>query len=135
MRFFIGGQQKLMPEFAALVAPTINSYRRLVPGLWAPTEASWGIDNRTCALRAIAGAAKAQRVEYRVPGADANPYLALAAAVASGLHGIRHELEPPPPVDGNAYEAELAGRTVPAPLAGRRRGGVRPIGNRARLVR
>ena len=107
MRHFIGGQQKLMPEFAALTAPTVNSYRRLVPGLWAPTEASWGVDNRTCALRAIAGSAKAQRVEYRVPGADANPYLALAAAVASGLHGIENEIEPTAPVDGNAYQAEL----------------------------
>jgi glutamine synthetase len=107
MRHFIGGQQKLMPEFAALVAPTVNSYRRLVSGLWAPTEASWGIDNRTCALRVIAGSAKAQRVEYRVPGADANPYLALAAAVASGLYGIEQEIEPTAPVDGNAYEAEF----------------------------
>ena len=78
-----------------------------MPGLWAPTEASWGVDNRTCALRAIAGSAKAQRVEYRVPGADANPYLALAAAVASGLHGIENEIEPTAPVDGNAYQAEL----------------------------
>ena len=107
MRHFVGGQQRLLPEFAVLAAPTVNSYRRLVPGLWAPTDASWGIDNRTCALRAIAGAAKSQRVEYRVPGADANPYLALAAAVASGMYGIEQEIEPTPPVNGNAYEAEL----------------------------
>ena len=107
MRFFVGGQQRLMPEFTALAAPTVNSYRRLVPGLWAPTEASWGIDNRTCALRAIAGADKGQRVEYRVPGADANAYLALAGAVASGLYGIEHEIEPTAPIDGNAYETEL----------------------------
>jgi len=96
-----------MPQFTALAAPTINSYRRLVPGLWAPTEASWGIDNRTCALRVIAGAAKSQRVEYRLPGSDANPYLALAGAIASGLHGIEQEIEPTAPVDGNAYEAEM----------------------------
>lgn len=107
MRFFVGGQQKLMPEFIALAAPTVNSYRRLVPGLWAPTEASWGIDNRTCALRVIAGAAKSQRVEYRLPGADANPYLALAGALASGLYGIEQEIEPTAPIAGNAYEAEL----------------------------
>ena len=107
MRYFIGGQQKLMPEFTALAAPTINSYRRLVPGLWAPTEATWGIDNRTCALRAIPGAAKSQRVEYRLPGADANPYLALAGAIASGLYGIEHQIEPTAPIDGNAYEAEM----------------------------
>ncbi|MFT5182367.1 MAG: glutamine synthetase, partial [Alphaproteobacteria bacterium] len=106
MRHFIGGQQKLMPEFTALSAPTVNSYRRLVPGQWVPTEASWGIDNRTCALRVIAGAANAQRVEYRLPGADANPYLALAGAVASGLYGIEQEIEPTAPTAGNAYEAE-----------------------------
>ena len=107
MRYFIGGQQKLMPEMTALAAPTINSYRRLVPGLWAPTEATWGIDNRTCALRAIPGAAKGQRVEYRVSGADANPYLALAGAIASGLHGMEQKIGPTLPIEGNAYEAEL----------------------------
>ena len=96
-----------MAEFTALAAPTINSYRRLVPGLWGPTEATWGIDNRTCALRAIQGEAKSQRVEYRLPGADANPYLALAGAIASGLHGIKSEIEPTAPIAGNAYEAEL----------------------------
>ena len=74
MRHFIGGQQALMPEFTALFAPTVNSYRRLVPGLWAPTAASWGIDNRTCALRVIPGSKSSQRVEHRLPGADANPY-------------------------------------------------------------
>ena len=106
MRHFIGGQQKLMPEMTALAAPTVNSYSRLVPGQWAPTEASWGIDNRTCALRVIAGGADSQRVEYRLPGSDANPYLALAAAIASGLHGIEQEIAPTAPVTGNASEAE-----------------------------
>ena len=108
MHRFIGGQQKLMPELTALVAPTVNSYRRLVPGLWAPTEATWGIDNRTCALRVIPGTANSQRVEYRVPGADANPYLALTAAVASGLYGIANTIEPTEPTQGNAYETEMA---------------------------
>ena len=107
MRHFIGGQQALMPEFTALFAPTVNSYRRLVPGLWAPTAASWGTDNRTCALRAIPGSEKSVRVESRLPGADANPYLALSAAIASGLHGIENEIDPGPPLAGNAYEAEL----------------------------
>ena len=106
MRLFIGGLQKFLPEFTALAAPTVNSYRRLVPGQWVPTEASWGVDNRTCALRVIPGTPSAQRVEYRLPGADANPYLALAGAVASGLQGIEQAIEPSAPAAGNAYEAE-----------------------------
>ncbi len=106
MRHFIGGQQSQMPELTALVAPTINSYRRLVPGFWAPTDATWGIDNRTVALRAISGGPKSQRVEYRVSGADNNPYLSLAAALASGLHGIENGLEPTAPSQGNAYDVD-----------------------------
>lgn len=117
MHHFIGGQQALMPEFTALFAPTVNSYRRLVPGLWAPTAASWGVDNRTCALRIITGSEKSQRVEHRLPGADANPYLALAAAIASGLYGIENEIEPGTAITGNAYEAELpAERQLPRVL-------------------
>jgi glutamine synthetase len=108
MSHFIGGQQALMPEFTALFAPTVNSYRRLVPGLWAPTAASWGIDNRTCALRVVPGTEKSTRVEHRLPGADTNPYLALAAAIASGLHGIENKIDPDAPVTGNAYENTLA---------------------------
>ncbi len=100
---FIGGQQKLMPELLAMVGSTVNSYSRLVPGLWAPTSATWGIENRTCAIRAIPGSPKSQRVEYRVAASDANPYLALAAAVGSGLYGIEHQIEPPTAVTGNAY--------------------------------
>lgn len=106
MRHFIGGQQRLMSEMTVLAAPTVNSYSRLVPDQWAPTEASWGMDNRTCALRVIPGAAESLRVEYRVPGSDANPYLALAGAVASGLYGIEQEITPTAPVTGNAREAE-----------------------------
>jgi glutamine synthetase len=117
MRHFLAGQQALMPEMMALVAPTINSYTRLIPGFWAPTKAVWGIENRTCALRAIPGSPKSQRVEYRVAGADANPYLALAAALGSGLWGIEHELEPDAPITGNGYEAEVAPeRILPATL-------------------
>lgn len=103
MRWFIGGQQKLMPEFLAMVASTCNSYTRLIPGFWAPTAASWGIDNRTCAIRAIPGTPKSQRVEYRVSAADINPYLALAAALGSGLWGIENHIEPNQPIVGNAY--------------------------------
>ncbi|MEQ8220603.1 MAG: glutamine synthetase family protein [Arenibacter sp.] len=108
MRWFIGGQQKLMPEFLAMVASTCNSYTRLIPGFWAPTAASWGIDNRTCALRAIPGSEKSQRVEYRVSAADINPYLALAAAIGSGLWGIENKIEPTKAVDGNAYDVDFS---------------------------
>ena len=104
MRHFIGGQQKLMPELLAMVAPTINSYTRLIPGFWAPTDSSVGVENRTCALRIIPGSAKSQRVEYRVAAADANPYIILAAALGSGLYGIEHRIEPEPLVEGNAYD-------------------------------
>jgi glutamine synthetase len=103
MRHFLGGQQQLMPEFLALVAPNVNSFTRLVPGFWAPTDATWGVDNRTCALRAIVNSKSAQRVEYRIPAADTNPYLALAAALASGLYGIENKIEPSAPIEGNAY--------------------------------
>ncbi|MFT7532173.1 MAG: glutamine synthetase, partial [Gammaproteobacteria bacterium] len=79
MRHFIGGQQQLMPEMLCMVASTVNSFSRLIPGFWAPTSASWGIENRTCALRAILGKENSQRVEYRIAAADINPYIALAA--------------------------------------------------------
>jgi len=107
MRWFIGGQQALMPELLAMVAPTCNSYTRLVPGAWAPTAASWGIENRTCALRAIPGRPDAQRVEYRIAAADMNPYLALAAAIGSGLWGVEQQMEPTEPTRGNAYGARF----------------------------
>jgi glutamine synthetase len=106
MRHFIGGQQALMAEFLALIAPTVNAYSRMIPGFWAPTAATWGIDNRTCAIRAIVGKPAAQRIEYRIGAADGNPYLVLAAALASGLHGVEHKIKPSEPVTGNAYEAK-----------------------------
>ncbi|GIC76911.1 glutamine synthetase family protein [Moritella sp. F3] len=105
-RHFLAGQQKYMPEFLSLIAPTVNSYSRMVPGLWAPLDATWGVENRTTALRVIPGAAKSQRIEYRLGSADANPYLALAAALASGLMGVEHKLEPHAQVKGNAYEQD-----------------------------
>ena len=107
MRWFIGGQQKLMPEILAMVASTCNSYTRLIPGFWAPTAASWGVDNRTCALRAIPGSENSQRVEYRISAADINPYLALAAALGSGIWGIENKIEPTEPIKGNAYDIDL----------------------------
>jgi glutamine synthetase len=116
MRHFIAGQQALMPELLAMVCPTVNSFRRLIPGFWAPTSATWGIENRTCALRAIPGSPGAQRVEYRVAPADANPYLALAAALGSGLWGIEHELEPDDPIAGNAYDLPDGERALPRTL-------------------
>jgi len=117
MRYFVGGQQRLLPEMLAMVAPTVNSFTRLIPGFWAPTEASWGIDNRTCALRVIPGGKKSQRVEFRIGAADANPYVVLAAALASGLWGIENEIEPEAAVEGNAYDRKFPRRLqLPATL-------------------
>jgi glutamine synthetase len=110
MRWFLGGQQRLMPELLAMVAPTVNSYTRLIPGFWAPTDSSWSVDNRTTALRVIGGSAKSQRIEYRVAAADANPYVILSAAVASGLWGIENRVEPEPMVKGNAYDHKFPKR-------------------------
>ena len=109
-RHFIGGQQRLLPEMLAMIAPTINSYTRLIPGFWAPTDASWGVDNRTCALRVIPGSEKSQRVEFRIGAADANPYLVLAASLAAGLYGIEQQIEPEAEVEGNAYEKKFPKR-------------------------
>jgi glutamine synthetase len=93
-----------MPELLGMVASTVNAYRRLIPGFWAPTVSAWGVENRTCALRVIGGSAKSTRVEYRIAASDANPYLALAAAVGSGLWGIENKLDPGEPIAGNSYE-------------------------------
>ena len=86
-------------------APTINSYKRYAAGSWAPTTLAWGHDNRTCGFRVV-GHGKARRVETRIPGGDVNPYLAFAAMIAAGLHGIEQELEAPAPLEGNAYESD-----------------------------
>jgi len=91
----------------AMIACTVNSYTRLIPGFWAPTDASWGIENRTCALRVISGGPKSQRVEYRIAAADINPYIALACAIGSGLWGIENEIDPGEPIKGSAYEIKF----------------------------
>jgi glutamine synthetase len=105
MRHFMAGQLALMREFAVMFLPTVNSYKRTVPGTWAPTNVTWGIDNRTTALRAIPAGSKATRIEHRLPGADSNPYLALAASLASGLYGIEKQLALPAPTV-NAYTSK-----------------------------
>jgi glutamine synthetase len=118
MRWFVGGQQALLPELLAMVASTVNSYSRLIPGFWAPTDATWGIENRTCALRVIPGSPSSQRVEYRIAAADINPYLAIAAALGSGLWGIENKIEPGEPIAGNAYNmTHPASRALPRSLS------------------
>ncbi|MCX7056387.1 MAG: glutamine synthetase [Proteobacteria bacterium] len=104
MRHFIGGVQKLLPELLLMQAPNVNSFKRFVPGIFAPVASTWGIDNRTTSLRAIVGAPGSQRVENRVPGADCNPYLAIAATLASGLWGIENEVEPTAMFRTSVYE-------------------------------
>ncbi len=105
MRYFIGGMQRLMGEFLLLCAPNINSFKRLVPGIFAPISAQWGIENRTCAIRAIPSSPKSTRIECRTPGADANPYLSTSAILAAGLYGIENKLEPSEPSSGNVYDS------------------------------
>jgi len=103
----IAGQLAAMREQTLLFCPTVNSYKRTVDGSWAPTAASWGRDNRTTALRVIAREPASCRIEHRLPGADANPYLAIAACIAGALHGIEHDLAAPEPIVGNAYEQDV----------------------------
>ncbi len=105
-RHFLAGLQQLMPELLAMMAQTINAYSRLIPGFWAPTDATWGVENRTTALRVIPGSSQSQRIEFRLGSADANPYIALAAVLGAGLYGIEHQLEPLAQVKGNAYEQQ-----------------------------
>jgi glutamine synthetase len=101
---WLAGLLHASQELTWLFAPYVNSYKRFQPDSWAPTAIAWGHDNRTCGLRLV-GHGQGYRVESRIPGADANPYLAFAAVIAAGLYGIDHELEPPEPYVGNAYEA------------------------------
>ncbi len=113
MEQFLAGQLACLSEFTYLLAPNINSYKRFVEGSFAPTAIAWGLDNRTCALRLV-GHGESLRVENRVPGGDVNPYLAVAALVASGLYGIENELELEPRFEGNAYHSDK--RHVPRTL-------------------
>jgi glutamine synthetase len=99
---FVAGVLATVADFTLLYAPNINSYKRFADGSFAPTTIAWGLDNRTCALRLVGHGAGA-RMENRIPGADVNPYLALAAMLAGGLHGIENELPLEPPLEGNAY--------------------------------
>ncbi|MGO8871731.1 MAG: glutamine synthetase family protein [Acidimicrobiales bacterium] len=112
---FLAGQLAAARELAWCFAPTVNSYRRYVPDSWAPTAVVWGEDNRTCGFRTI-GKEAGRRIENRIPGADVNPYLALAAAIAGGLWGIEHELDLGPAFSGNAYQATDVPR-IPSTLA------------------
>jgi len=102
---YLAGQIAALKELAIFLAPTINSYKRFAAGSWAPTTLAWGHDNRTCGFR-IVGHGPALRTETRIPGGDVNPYLAFAALLAAGIHGIENKLELPPPLEGNAYESD-----------------------------
>ena len=116
MKHYLAGQLLLIPQILPMFAPTINSYKRLVEGAWAPTTVTWGIDNRTVALRVLNGGQTSCRLETRVIGADANPYLAMAGALAAGLYGIKNKLPlEQAPVSGNGYLNQSNGR-MPATL-------------------
>jgi glutamine synthetase len=107
---YLAGQVACLMEFAPLFWPTINSYKRLVEGFWAPVKPTWGIDNRTASFRVLVGSPKATRLETRCPGADINPYLAMAAVIAAGLHGIERNLKlTTPPITGT----NVGGENVP----------------------
>lgn len=116
MRHYIGGQLALMRELTAMMSPTINSYKRYVPGLWAPLVPSWGVENRTTALRIIgSGEPSAVRVEHRQGAADINPYLGLAAVLGAGLWGVERRIEPPEATVGDPGVVEAGG--LPRTLA------------------
>jgi glutamine synthetase len=114
---FVAGQLACMRELTLFFAPNINSYKRFAEGSFAPTAVAWGKDNRTCSLRAV-GHGNSLRIENRLPGADVNPYLALSAMIAAGLHGIENELPLEPALEGNAYTADR--ERVPSTLTAAR---------------
>ncbi|GLZ33472.1 glutamine synthetase [Lentzea sp. NBRC 105346] len=113
MEHFLAGQLRALREFTYFLAPNVNSYKRFVKGSFAPTAVAWGRDNRTCALRVV-GHGQSLRFENRVPGGDVNPYLAVAALIAAGLHGVDNELPLEDEFVGNAYASDRA--TVPHTL-------------------
>ncbi|MEO6255172.1 MAG: glutamine synthetase family protein [Sphingomicrobium sp.] len=110
---FVGGLQRYLPEVAPLFAPNVNSFRRMRPTHSAPINLQWGYDNRSCGLRVPISDPANARIENRLPGADSNPYLAIAASLVCGYLGVRDKLEPMPMVEGNAY---LHARTLPRNL-------------------
>ena len=113
---YLAGMIELLPSILPMFAPTVNSYKRLVEGFWAPTRSNWGIDNRTVAFRVIPGSSKSCRLEARVGGADMNPLLSVSACLAAGLYGIEKGLELKiDPIKGNGYESNL-GEKLPANL-------------------
>jgi glutamine synthetase len=112
-RWFLGGWIAHVPDVMVFYAPTVNSYKRYVDASWAPTRLAWSYDNRTAGFR-IVGQGQSLRIECRIPGADCNPYLAFAAALASGLDGIRNRIEPPARFTGDVYAA----RDLPRVAAG-----------------
>ncbi len=115
---YLAGQIHCLMDFAPMFWPTINSYKRLVDGFWAPTKPTWGLDNRTASFRVIAGSPKATRLETRCPGADVNPYLAMAAVIAAGLHGVEQGLKlSTPPITGTNQGAEDVPRAPRSLLA------------------
>jgi glutamine synthetase len=116
MQSYLAGQLFCLPQLLPMYAPNINSYKRLVEGAWAPTTLTWGLDNRTVAIRALCGGEKSTRLETRVIGSDANPYLAMAAALASGLYGVKKKMQlSQPPTTGNGYR-DYSNGTLPANL-------------------
>lgn len=115
-RSYVAGQLAHLGDLLPLLAPTVNSYKRLVEGYWAPTRPTWGVDNRTVALRVIPGSEKSTRLETRLPGSDVNPYLSVAACLAAGLRGIADGLElDTEAVSGSGYDADV--NRYPATLA------------------
>ena len=102
--YYLGGLMSTAKEMAWMFAPFVNSYKRYQLGSWAPTAIVWSHDNRTCGFRVV-GEGKGNRIENRIPGADANPYLAFAATIAGGLHGLENAIAAPEMFEGNAYEA------------------------------
>jgi glutamine synthetase len=116
MQQYLAGQLHVLPHILPLLAPTVNSYKRLVEGSWAPVRLNWGIDNRTVSFRVLTNGQKSTRLETRIPGADVNPYLTMWGCLASGLYGIKHRLNLQAPCLGNGY-IDKQSATLPATLS------------------
>ena len=116
LRYAVAGCLELLPASMLLFAPSFNAYRRFQPGNHAPTESAWGYDNRTTAIRIPESPSAARRIEHRVAGADANPYLVLAAVLAGIWHGIENTLPPPDPIEGNAWDQEIDAPALPTTM-------------------